>query len=195
MRRPLAWLVTVGLLGSLAAGSARAQEPGADLLGRPAPGWHAEHWINSEPLSLEDLRGRVVLVRFWTAPGCPFCRATAPSLNTLHERYRDDGLAVVGLYHHKARSPLDPAEVARHAEAFGFEFPVAVDTDWRTLRSWWLDGREQGWTSVSFLLDREGVIRWIHPGGSYVEGDEDFAELEARIRRLLDLGGDARGDG
>lgn len=195
MRVWLAVLLAAVVLTGSASGGAFAAEPGADLLGRPAPEWQAEHWMNSEPLTLEDLRGRVVLVRFWTAPGCPFCRATAPSLNTFHERYGDDGLTVVGLYHHKARSPLDPADVARHAEAFGFEFPVAVDTGWRTLRRWWLDDRERGWTSVSFLLDREGVIRWIHPGGSYVEGDEDFAELEARIRGLLDLGGDAGGDG
>ena len=173
-------VLRVGLLVALGAAG-----PGTELVGRAAPEIHAEHWINSEPLALEDLRGRVVLVRFWTAPGCPFCSATAPSLNTLHDRYGDDGLVVVGLYHHKSRSPLDPADVARYAEGFGFEFPVAVDTGWRTLRSWWLDRRERGWTSVSFLLDRDGVVRWVHPGGKYVEGDEDFAELEARIGELL----------
>ncbi|MFP3942038.1 MAG: peroxiredoxin family protein [Thermoanaerobaculia bacterium] len=172
-------------LGVMATGRLGAETPGAELLGSPAPELHAELWINSEPLSLDDLRGRVVLVRFWTAPGCPFCSATAPSLNTLHERYGDDGLVVLGLYHHKARSPLDPADVARYAEGFGFDFPVAVDTGWRTLRSWWLDRRDRGWTSVSFLLDREGVVRWVHPGGKYVEGDEDFAELEAALGELL----------
>jgi len=170
----------------IAAGAARASEPGDHLLGTPAPAWEAEHWLHSEPLDLEDLRGRVVLVRFWTAPGCPFCRATAPSLNILHERYGDRGLTVIGLYHHKSLTPLDPADVARHAEAFGFGFPVAIDPDWRTLRRWWLDRADSGWTSVSFLLDREGTIRWIHPGGKYVEGDPDFAELEAEVRRLLD---------
>jgi hypothetical protein len=107
-------------------------------------------------------------------------------LNTLHERYGDRGLTVVGLYHHKSRTPLDPAEVAGHAERLGFQFPVAIDTDWRTVRRWWLDRADSGWTSVSFLLDQDGVIRWIHPGGKYVEGDEDFGDLEAEIRRLLD---------
>lgn len=188
MRAPIARLLAVVALvvsPAVVVGAAGADEPGAGLVGRPAPEWQAEHWINSEPLTLESLRGRVVLVRFWTAPGCPFCRATAPSLNTFHERYGDDGLTVVGLYHHKARSPLDPADVARYAEGFGFEFPVAIDVGWRTLSRWWLDGRDRGWTSVSFLLDREGVVRWVHPGGKYVEGDEDFAELEAAIERLL----------
>ena len=65
------------------------------------------------------------------------------------------------------------------------EHALAIDPDWRTLRRWWLDRADSGWTSVSFLLDREGVIRWIHPGGEYVEGDPDFAELEAEVRRLL----------
>lgn len=183
MRRPLALLLlVVAVFPSLAV---RAAEPGETLLGTPAPEWEAEYWLHSPPLTLEDLRGRVVLVRFWTAPGCPYCSATAPSLNTLHERYGDRGLTVVGLYHHKSRTPLDPADVARHAERLGFEFPVAIDPDWRTLRRWWLDRADSGWTSVSFLLDRDGVIRWVHPGGKYVEGDPDFAALEAEIRRLL----------
>lgn len=163
----------------------RAAEPGDELLGRPVPEWEAEHWMGSPPLALQDLRGRVVLVRFWTGPGCPYCRATAPALNTLHERYGSSGLTVVGLYHHKARRPLDPEAVHRYAEELGFEFPVAVDPGWRTLRRWWLDRADSGWTSVSFLLDREGIVRWIHPGGQYVEGDGDFEELEAEIRRLL----------
>lgn len=183
MGRPLVLLLlTAALVGRLAV---RAAEPGDDLLGRPAPEWQAEHWLNSPPLELEDLRGRVVLVRFWTGPGCPYCRATAPALNTLHERFADRGLTVVGLYHHKSRRPLDPETVHRYARRLGFEFPVAIDPDWRTLRRWWLDRGDSGWTSVSVLLDRDGVIRWVHPGGQYVEGDDDFEELEAEIRRLL----------
>lgn len=170
---------------TLAPSPLAAAGPGDGLLGEPAPAWRGDHWLNSPPLALEDLRGRVVLVRWWTAPGCPFCGASAPALNALHERYGGRGLTVVGFYHHKSRGPLDPAAVARHAERFGFRFPLAVDTGWQTLRAWWLDRTDSGWTSVSFLLDKEGVVRWVHPGGQYVEGDDDFAALDGAIRRLL----------
>jgi len=178
----LALLVPI-LLG---AGDVAAAE-GDDLLGTRPPEWTAEHWLNSEPLTLEGLRGRVVLVRFWTGPGCPFCRASAPALEHFHERYADDGLTVVALYHHKGRGMdgADPEEVAAYAEELGFEFPVAIDPGWRTLRAWWLDGHSRSYTSVSFLLDREGVIRHVHPGGQYVEGDPAYAALEAAIERLL----------
>lgn len=168
----------------LGAGAAAAAE-GDELLGTRPPEWTAEHWLNSEPLTLGELRGRVVLVRFWTGPGCPYCRASAPALSELHRRYADDGLTVVGLYHHKGRGPLDPEAVARYSRELGFGFPVAIDPEWRTLRAWWLDGRRRGWTSVSFLLDRQGVIRHVHPGGQYVKGDPAYAELEAAIERLL----------
>lgn len=154
------------------------------LIGTAALPWRAEHWINSAPLELTQLRGRVVLVRWWTAPDCPFCSATAPALNTFHERYVARGLTVVGFYHHKESSPLNPADVERYAKTFKFQFPVATDPDWQTLRTWWLSGRRP-FTSVSFLIDRRGVIRHVHPGGQYVKGDAEYAKLESQIERLL----------
>jgi hypothetical protein len=75
--------------------------------------------------------------------------------------------------------------VRETVKAYGFQFPVAVDRDWKTLRRWWLDGNDRAWTSVSFLIDAEGVIRWVHPGGKYEEGDADYRVLEAKIRDLL----------
>lgn len=165
------------------------QEPrksaSSDIVGSPAPEWRAEHWINSPPLKLADLRGRVVLVRFWTAPDCPYCSATAPSLVDFHRRYAAQGLTVVGFYHHKEEGALDPRAVERYARVFGFEFPVAIDPDWATLRSWWLDGRDRKFTSASFLLDRRGIVRHVHPGGQYVRGDSDYAALEEKIQELL----------
>lgn len=154
-------------------------------VGRPAPEWKVEHWINSEPLELSELVGKVVLVRWWTGPGCPHCEATAPSLNHFHRDYAKKGLVVIGLYHHKSSEPFSPDSVRALAHRFGLEFPIAVDPGWRTLRAWWLDGGERDFTSVSFLLDRRGVIRYVHPGGQYVRGDAAYEELETRIERLL----------
>ncbi|MCI0748565.1 MAG: redoxin domain-containing protein [Verrucomicrobia subdivision 3 bacterium] len=159
---------------------------GAGLaVGMVAPEWSVTNWLNSAPLRLADLRGKVVLARWWTAPDCRYCAATAPALNEFHKRYADEGLAVVAFYHHKSADPLDGREVARHAKRFGFKFPVAIDLDWRTLQEWWLKDRDRDWTSVTFLLDSKGVVRHIHPGGQFVKGDRSYRELEEKIKALL----------
>jgi peroxiredoxin len=165
--------------------ASRAPAPGQARIGQPAPPWHAERWINSPPLELTQLRGRVVLVRFWTAPDCPFCSASAPALNDFHARFERSGLTVIGFYHHKARSSLRPGDVERYAKQFHFGFPVATDTGWQTVRSWWLNHQPRGYTSASFLIDRKGVIRHIHPGGKYEVGDAAHRELQSRIEALL----------
>jgi thiol-disulfide isomerase/thioredoxin len=155
------------------------------LIGTKASEWHVTHWMHSKPLKLSDLKGKVVLVRWWTAPGCPFCRATAPALNEFHKRFADKGLVVIGFYHHKSRAPLDAAEVKRQADKLGFRFPLAIDVGWKTLKAWWLSTGDRGWTSVTFLIDRKGVIRFIHPGGQYVRGDRAYTEIKRKIEELL----------
>lgn len=176
-------VVTIACVGAVLAAPVLAAQ-GGELVGTRAREWHVEHWINSKPLTLQQLRGRVVLVRWWTAPDCPFCAATAPSLNEFHQRYAARGLSVLGFYHHKEDSPLRVGDVEQYAKLFKFEFPLAIDPDWTTLRSWWLTQRRR-FTSVSFLIDRRGVIRYVHPGGQYVKGDAQHAELETKIERLL----------
>ena len=158
--------------------------PGDELLDKPASAWEASDWINSPPLTLADLRGKVVLVRWFTSTDCPYCSATAPALNQLDEDFRARGLVVVGMYHHKASSPLDPKQVRGWVGDYKFKFPVAVDRDWRTLHRWWLDGRERDFTSVSFLIDKRGVIRRVHPGGAMALGSKDYAEMRAAVERL-----------
>jgi len=178
-------LIACALL-ALATWSAAAQPSaaGTELLGTVARPWRAEHWLNSAPLQLAQLPGQVVLVRWWTAPECPFCAATAPALNDFHARYAARGLRVIGFYHHKAAAPLDVTDVARYAKLFGFEFPVAIDPSWATLKAWWLT-QERRFTSVTFLIDRQGVIRFIHPGGRYVKGEPAHARLQQAIEAAL----------
>jgi peroxiredoxin len=158
---------------------------GDNIVGTKSPEWNVAHWINSSPLKLSELKGKVVLVRWWTAPDCPYCRATAPALNEFHQRYAKDGLQVIGFYHHKSDEPLDPAKVKKFADNFGFKFPVAIDEEWKTLHRWWLDRDKRNWTSVSFLIDRKGIIRHIHPGGEYVKGDKDYDLMKKKIEELL----------
>ena len=183
----------------LHAGAADRRGTGDDLLGTPAPPLALEHWINSDPLKIDDLAGRVVLVRWWTDT-CPFCFTTAPVLGDLQETYGERGLQVIGIFHPKPGGDWDVERMRRAAEKFAFGFPVGLDGNWAALDRWWLDGRDRGWTSVSFLLDRDGTIRWVHPGGEYHPGNggqhwpdhatcnREYGEVVAAIEKLLDAG-------
>jgi len=159
--------------------------PGGELIGSTPPDWDVRDWIGSPPLNLASLRGKVVLVRWFTSPDCPYCHATAPALNRFHHDYARRGLAVVGMYHHKSDEPLTLDAVRGWVREYGFQFPVGVDRDWRTLRHWWLDGTKRDFTSVSFLIDRRGVIRQIHPGGTLALDTPDFRSMQAKIEQLL----------
>lgn len=170
-----------------------ASRGGLDRIGLPAPAWGPMEWIGSEPLVLEDLRGRVVLIRFWTDT-CPFCRATAPALVEIDADYRARGVTVIGMYHPKPRgSTRSVAEVAEVAAGYGFRFPVALDAQWAALDAFWLAHAPRDATSASFVLDRRGVVRYVHPGPEYHPGGpadheacrRDYAEVRAALEALL----------
>jgi peroxiredoxin len=179
-------IIVPWLMVAMAAAAAGGPPPeGAELIGKPAPAWAVDEWIGSPPLTLASLRGKVVLVRWFMSTECPYCSATAPALNQLHDDYAARGLAVIGMYHHKRPEPLQPGDVAKWAREFGFEFPVAIDPEWRTLKRWWLDGHKRAFTSVTFLIDRHGIIRHIHPGGRMAPHTPDYAAMRAKIETLL----------
>jgi peroxiredoxin len=160
----------------------------AALIGTTPPEWQAERWMSSPPLTLAKLRGQVVMVRWWTS-GCPFCSTTAPTLRQFASTYGPRGLNVIGLYHWKEDTAFDPKVYEETAKKYQFTFPVAFDPEWRTLESWLKNAKGEavstGWTSITFVLDKQGVIRHVHPGGSYVEGEPAYDEMRAVIERLL----------
>jgi thiol-disulfide isomerase/thioredoxin len=157
----------------------------AGVIDEPAAPWTVSQWFNSPPLTLAQLRGKVVLVRWFMGPSCPFCSATAPTLRTLHERYGVKGLAVIGMYHHKEETPLDPEQVAGWVKQYGYQFPVAIDKDWTTLDRWWLRSKERSFTSVSFLIDQAGVVRRVHLGGKLAPEGAEIDSLTTDIESLL----------
>lgn len=172
--------------------SASAIGPGADktdvssIVGKPAPAWDLKTWFNAPPRSIDDMRGQVVLVRWFMSSECPYCSATAPSLVELHETYAPKGLTVVGMYHHKSEAPMVVDEVrSLVVNHYKFRFPVAIDNDWTTLKRWWLDAHPKSWTSMSFLVDRRGVVRFVHLGGEYPRGSADFLQMKRWIEELL----------
>lgn len=167
-----------------------ASRAGTEIVGTAAPPLPTMAWIG-EPLAIEALRGRVVLVRFWTDT-CPYCRATAPALRELDADYRAQGLTVVGIYHPKPRGSVrDHAEVTAMAQALGWEFPIAFDDDWQAVERWWLRGAERAATSASLLVDRRGIVRWVHPGPEYhPDGPADHARCRsdyADLRRAIEV--------
>jgi len=199
MKRALSTALTI-LAASLFAGApgasnAPADDPdsGAELIGRPAPSWTFTRWVRGPSHTLADYRGKVVLVRWWTE-GCHFCRATLPELERLrHERGSD--FVVIGVFHPKPE-PHDVSDkhILQVARDLGFGGPIAFDRDWKTLNRYWLDGNpDRNWTSVSFLIDQEGVIRWVHGGGEYHPSndpahqrcDMEYRDLVSVLDRLL----------
>ncbi len=150
-------------------------------------------WLNSEPMTLSDLEGKVVLIRFWTDT-CPFCRATAPALAQIDADYRDRGVVVIGMHHAKPRgSERRPAQVADVIQGWGWRFPVALDGDWGVLDAFWPVAEGRRYTSVSFVLDRHGTIRHVHPGpefhpdgpADHVQCRADYAEIRGVLDTLL----------
>ena len=77
------------------------------------------------------------------------------------------------------------SDVENYARELGFKFPVAIDRGWRTLNEWWPKERDRRLTSVSFLIDRNGTVRYVHSGGAYKKGDDAYAELKQQIESLL----------
>jgi len=168
----------------------------AMILGQPVPEWPvkpATSWIQGGAQTLEELRGKVVLLRFFMDADCPYCQATAPSLNEFHDAFAADGLVVIGMYTPKPRPrAVTPNEVRRYVKAYGFTFPVAIDADWSALHRLWLD-RVPGakFTSATLLIDRRGILRHVQPGGAYgkdatdPQARQDYEDLRQAISQLL----------
>jgi peroxiredoxin len=168
----------------------------AAILGHAVPEWPAkpaELWVQGGPLTLAGLRGKVVLIRFFMDADCPYCRATAPSLNGLHDEFQAQGLVVIGMYTPKPRPRhVTPQEVRGYVKSYGFAFPVAIDADWAALHKLWLD-RVPGadYTSASLLIDRRGILRHVQKGGVFAkdaadhQGRQDYEEMHKTIVTLL----------
>src|SRR5215475_10599881 len=151
-----------------------AQAAAPDSTGRPAPEWQVSpQWINSSALQLADLRGKVVLVDFWTY-SCINCLRTIPYLNQWNERYRDRGLVVVGIHTPEFEFEGLHSNVAAAVKRLDIRFPVALDNDYAT----WYRYENIAWPAF-YLIDREGRIVLMR----YGEGEYD--RIENQIRRLL----------
>jgi len=139
-----------------------------------APQIASGEWINSEPVKLEALRGRVVLVDFWTF-GCYNCRNTLPTLKRFDDTYRARGLSIIGVHSPEFDREKKIDEVRREVASLGIKYPVVTDNDYDTWRAFNIEA----WPTV-LIIDKRGRIRFTHIGeGLYQEQENIIKELLA----------------
>jgi thiol-disulfide isomerase/thioredoxin len=138
-----------------------------------APEFAKGDWINSDPLTVDKLRGRVVVVEFWTF-GCYNCRNTLPSVKEWDVKYRERGLTIVGVHTPETASEYNLDNVRREVPSLGIKYPVVTDNDYKT----WKAYAVEAWPTI-LVIDKQGRIRWLHVG----EGRYD--QTENMIRTLL----------
>jgi thiol-disulfide isomerase/thioredoxin len=166
-------LTAAALFTAIAASTGAAQ---AGPLAHPAPApdfTGIDKWLNSEPLTLQQLRGKVVLVDFWTY-SCINCVHTLPYVKTWNQKYKDQGLVVVGVHTPEYPFERDTGNVQTAIKRFGITYPVAQDNRYAT----WTAYDNQYWPGF-YLIDKKGQVVYTH------FGEGKYEETEAAIKRLL----------
>ncbi|WP_439855494.1 cytochrome c biogenesis protein DipZ [Pseudomonas yamanorum] len=133
----------------------------------------AVQWLNSEPLTAEALKGKVVLVDFWTY-SCINCLRTLPYVKAWAEKYRDQGLVVIGVHAPEFAFERDVNNVTKAMKDLGITYPVAIDNNYKIWRAF----NNQYWPA-HYFADAKGQIRYHH------FGEGDYAESERVIQQLL----------
>jgi thiol-disulfide isomerase/thioredoxin len=134
---------------------------------------HATAWLNSEPLSAADLGGKVVLIDFWTYT-CINWRRTLPYLRAWEQKYRDNGLVVIGVHTPEFSFEKDIGNVRRAAKDQNVVYPIAMDSDYAI----WNAFKNQYWPALYFV-DAQGRIR------HHQFGEGDYEHSEVIIQQLL----------
>ena len=175
----------------IAAGAAAVQSEAraaSDLpvIGRAPEFQGTQQWFNTpgdRPLTMAGLRGRVVLIDFWTYT-CINCIRTQPWLNAMNERYGDRGLTIVGVHTPEFPFEKDAGNVEDAIKRAGIEYPVAQDNDYTV----WNSYGNQYWPA-EYFVDADGNIRYAH------FGEGDYGHKEEVIRELLAEAGENPGAG
>jgi cytochrome c biogenesis protein CcdA/thiol-disulfide isomerase/thioredoxin len=177
VRNELARLRTVHSgVGTRAAAAGEADGGRLPVLGKAPEFTDTQQWFNTPgggPLSLRRLRGRVVLVDFWTYT-CINCIRTLPYVTAWDRRYRDKGLTVIGVHTPEFPFEREAGNVADAIAQNGIEYPVVQDNEYGTWEAW----ANQYWPA-KYLIDTKGRVRFAH------FGEGEYGETEAAIRELL----------
>ena len=147
----------------------------------------ATGWLNSPPLTAEALRGKVVLVDFWTY-SCINCLRSLPYVKAWYDRYKDHGLVVIGAHSPEFAFEKDPDNVRRAVSELGVSYPVALDNQFAIWR-----GFDNRYWPAHYFIDANGRVRSHHFGeGEYAQSEQTIRQLltEAGYRNLPIAGGD-----
>jgi cytochrome c biogenesis protein CcdA/thiol-disulfide isomerase/thioredoxin len=157
------------------------KEPGAlPIEGNLPPLDGAVQWLNSPPLTAQALKGKVVLVDFWTY-SCINCLRSLPYVKAWAEKYRDQGLVVIGVHAPEFAFERDVGNVTKAMKDLGINYPVAIDNDFKVWRAF----NNQYWPA-HYFADAQGRIRYHH------FGEGEYAESERVIQQLLREAGAAK---
>ncbi len=135
-------------------------------------------WINTAPLTLDQLRGQVVLIDFWTFE-CWNCYRSFPWLNQVDQRYAAQGLQIVGVHSPEFEHEKALSRVQAKVREFELEHAVMIDNDF----AYWRAMKNRFWPAF-YLIDKHGRIRATYIGETHI-GDKQAREIEAKIDQLL----------
>ena len=152
---------------------------GSTMANRPAPEIVGiEHWLNTpdgQGLKIKDLRGKVVLLDFWTY-SCINCQRSLPYVTAWDRKYHDDGLAVIGIHTPEFRFERKLENVQKAVEQYNIEYPVALDNDYQT----WQAYLNHYWPA-KYLINKQGEIVYMRFGeGAYDITEQKIQELLAQ---------------
>ena len=133
-------------------------------------------WINSDPLTMAKLRGKVVVVHFWTN-GCYNCVNNYPHYKAWQKRYENKDVVIVGIHTPETAGEHDTKRIKAQAAKHGLKFPIAVDNDSANWKAW----KNRYWPTV-YVVDRRGTVRYGWEGELNYKG----AAGEEKIRKLVD---------
>lgn len=138
-------------------------------------------WINSDPTTIAALKGKVVLIDFWTY-SCINCQRTQPYLNTWYDKYQKDGLVIIGVHAPEFAFEKVPANVAQGVKDANIKYPVALDNDFAT----WNAYKNKFWPA-KYLIDKDGQVRFTHFGeGEYDKTEEVIQSLLRETGKKVD---------
>ena len=165
---------------------------GQDLLHTRFPKLPLDRWLPSDDARANRPKPKATLYRWWTDT-CPHCEASLPAVETLRREYEARGLRVVAIYHPKPPRQVEDEAVLAAARRLGYGGQIAVDEDWSALKAAYLDSGRRGATSVTFLVDDRGIVRFVHPGPVYFPSTEpgkttenrDYERLKQAVEVLL----------
>ena len=130
-------------------------------------------WINSKPLTLKNLKGKVVLVDFWTYT-CINCIRTIPYIKDWHKKYSKLGLVIIGLHTPEFEFEKKLENVKQAVKKFSLKYPIALDNDYQTWKSF-----SNHYWPAKYLFNKDGKLVYTH------FGEGNYAETELRIRESL----------